>query len=178
MDPEYTNTKRYADRQSVRQQIIDRAQRGGAGSQQEAETDRSPLPERSAALSVSSSSSAAINNFLPFIPQRSVLPVNPWPLTHELLHPDLSPFTSRGHGQCPAVYQPVSLFYFSSFTLYSAGIPVWAEVLRPNKKKNPQSCFFPNHISHSGLPGNEQHNITRRQRVERGDLLLMRRLHL
>lgn len=148
MDPEYTNTKRYTDRQSVRQQIIDRAQRGGAGSQQEAETDRSPLPERSAALSVSSSSSSssAINNFLPFIPQRSVLPVNPWPLTHELLHPDLSPFTSRGHGQCPAVYQPVSLFYFSSFTLYSAGIPVWAEVLRPKNlfflKKIPNRASF------------------------------------
>lgn len=71
------NTKRYTetDKQTARQQIIDRAHRGGAGSQQEAETDRSPLPDRRTALSVSSFS-AAINNLLPFIPQLSVLPVN------------------------------------------------------------------------------------------------------
>lgn len=46
--------------------------------------DRSPLPDRRTALSVSSFT--AINNLLPFIPHLSVLPVNPWPLTHDLLH--------------------------------------------------------------------------------------------
>lgn len=71
VDLEDTNTKRHTDRQ----QIIDRTQRGGAGSQQEAETDRSPLPDRRTGLSVSSSSTA-INNLLPFIPLHSVLPVN------------------------------------------------------------------------------------------------------
>lgn len=41
MDLEGTNSERHAepDRQTTRQQIIDRAQRRGAGSQQEAETD-------------------------------------------------------------------------------------------------------------------------------------------
>lgn len=35
------------------------------------------------------------------------------------------------------------------------------------KKCNPHFPFLLNQISHSGLPGNEQHNLTNRQRVER-----------
>lgn len=66
-----------------------------------------------------SSAATAINNFLPFILQCSVLPVNLWPLTHDLLHPDLWPLTSGGHGQCPAVYH--SIFpLFLKFPSHSA----------------------------------------------------------
>lgn len=60
--------------QSHRQLMVDRAVRGGAASQQEAETEASPV------LSVSSFSlSVAINNILPFIPESSDLPVTPDP---------------------------------------------------------------------------------------------------
>lgn len=61
--------------QHARQLMVDRAVKGGAASQQEAETEASPV------LSVSSSSSlsAAINNILPFIPESLELPVTPDP---------------------------------------------------------------------------------------------------
>lgn len=78
MDLEDTNTMRYKhkhtkDKQTDREQIIDRAQRGGDGSQQEAKTGRSLLPDRRTVRSVSYSH----KNLLPFILQHSVLPVNP-----------------------------------------------------------------------------------------------------
>lgn len=51
------------DRPSVWQRIVDRSCRGGPGSQQDTETDRSPRPDRSAALPVSSSSAAVNSRF-------------------------------------------------------------------------------------------------------------------
>lgn len=98
------------DRRSVWQQIVDRSCRGGPGSQQDAETDRSPRPDRSVALPVSSSSSAVNRRFY-----LSSLSTPRYLLTSDLepmisCIPDLSPFTSTGHGQCPAIYQPVCLF--------------------------------------------------------------------
>lgn len=61
---------------SARQLMVDRAVRGGAASQQEAETEASPVLSLS---SYSFSSSAAINNILPFIPESLELPVTPDP---------------------------------------------------------------------------------------------------
>lgn len=98
------------DRRSVWQQIVNRSYRRGPGSQQDAETDRSPRPDRSTALSLSSSSAAVNSHFYLSSPSapRYLLTSDLEPTISCI--PDLSPFTSTGHGQCPAIYQPVCLF--------------------------------------------------------------------
>lgn len=121
LDPEDASMKRHADRQtdrrSVWQQIVDRSCRGGPGSQQDTKTDRSPRPDRSAALPLSSSSAAVNSRFYLSSPSASR-----YLLTSDLeptisCIPDLSPFTSAGHGQCPAIYQSV-------FSVPLTGIPI------------------------------------------------------